>query len=589
MEPTGAGAAFGPHAGRRAAHRPRPGLIRVRRAGATPALIGGALAAIAAVAFWLWQARPVPLPDAPGGRIACLSYTPFRGDQTPFDQSLVIPAAQIEEDLSRLKTETDCVRTYAVNQGLDQVVPIAERLGLKVLMGIWIGAGAAENEAQIARAVVLAKAHPATLKGIIVGNEVLLRGEQSAETLAEMLRRVRDLGGVPITYADVWEFWLRHPQLAEAADFVTIHILPYWEDDPVPAAEGVAHIDAILRQVEAAFPGKRILIGETGYPSAGRQREQAVPGLVEEARFIREFLAYAAAYDGGRGLDYNIIEAFDQPWKRALEGTVGGYWGVFGEDREAKFPLTGPVAAIQSPWPRLAITLVLGLAIWWPSRRATSPLQAAAAPLLATAAGLAVTLHLDHARVAALLWHEWAVEAALATVSVLSAALALQALADPAGAPAGAQAGLGWLVSPTQRPDLATALGALQVIAVAGAASVALALAFDARYRDFPLFAFATPAIAFALLAHRQAGRRRADLRIEAVFAVLLAVCAGFIALNENLLVRPEMRQDVNAALRPLFSGAVNGAALLWCGMLLILAYPWALAALRGRGNRGEL
>lgn len=558
----------------------------MRRAGATPALIGGALAAIAAVAFWLWQARPVPLPDAPGGRIACLSYTPFRGEQTPFDQDLVIPAAQIEEDLSRLKTETDCVRTYAVNQGLDQVVPIAERLGLEVLMGVWIGSGAAENEAQIDRAIALAQAHPGVLKGIIVGNEVLLRGEQSAETLAAMLRRVRDLGGVPVTYADVWEFWLRHPQLAEAADFVTIHILPYWEDDPVPAAEGVAHIDAILRQVEAAFPGKRILIGETGYPSAGRQREQAVPGLVEAARFIREFLAYAAASN----LDYNIIEAFDQPWKRALEGTVGGYWGVFGEDREAKFPLTGPVAAISSPWPRLALSLALGLVIWWPSRRATaSPRQAAAWPILAVAAGLVVTLHLDHARVAALLWHEWAIEAALAAMSLLSAALALRALAGPAGAPAGAQAGLGWLVRPTRRPDLVTALGALQVIAIAGAASVALALAFDARYRDFPLFAFAVPAVAFALLAHRRADRRRADLQIESAFAVLLAACAGFIALNENLLVRPEMRQDVNAALPPLFSGAVNGAALLWCGMLLILAYPWALAALRGRGNRGEL
>src|SRR5262245_9183307 len=101
------------------------------------ALAGGVLAVAAITGFWLWRAAPVPMPDAPGGRFACVSYTPFRGAQTPFDQSLTIPPQQIEEDLKRLKTETDCVRTYAVNQGLDQVLPIAEKLGLKVLLGLW--------------------------------------------------------------------------------------------------------------------------------------------------------------------------------------------------------------------------------------------------------------------------------------------------------------------------------------------------------------------------------------------------------------------------------------------------------------------
>jgi len=561
------------------------------RAGGLAALIGGIVAIAAAIAFWLWRAEPVILVDAPingpgGGRIACLSYTPFRGNQTPFDQSLIIPPAQIEEDLTQLKTETDCVRTYAVNQGLDQVIPIAERLGLKVLMGIWIGTGAAENELQIARAVELAKAHPSVLKGIIVGNEVLLRGEQSAETLAAMLRRVRAETGVPVTYADVWEFWLRHPRLAEAADFVTIHILPYWEDDPVPADQGVGHIGGILHQVEAAFPGKTIFVGETGYPSAGRQREQAVPSLIGQARFIREFLTYAHI----RGLDYNIIEAFDQPWKRDLEGTVGGYWGVFGENRLAKFPLQGPVARIASPWPRVALTLALGLVIWWPNRRgADSTFMSASAPILAIAAGLAMTLHADHAREAALRWHEWAVEGVLALVSALSAMLGIRALCGDLQ-PAPAPQSLDWLRRFwTRAPDAATALGALQLIAVAAGASVALALAFDARYRDFPIWSFAVPATAFTLISLRATRVAPARGRIESVFALLLSSSALFIALNENLLTRPEMRAGVNAALRPMLSGQYNGGALIWCAMLLILAYPFVGVLRRTAANRGEL
>lgn len=547
-------------------------------------LLSGAIAVAAIVGFWIWRAQPVTLVDVPGDKIACVSYTPFRGNQTPFDQSLVIPPAQIEEDLAQLKTETDCVRTYAVNQGLDQVVPIAGRLGLKVLMGVWIGNNAADNEAEIARAIKLAKAHRQVLKGVIVGNEVLLRREQTADTVIDMLRRVRAETGVPVTYADVWEFWLRYPQVADAVDFITIHILPYWEDDPIPADQGVAHIAGILQQIEQAFPGKTIFVGETGYPSAGRQREQAVPGLIEQARFIREFLTFAHI----RQLDYNVIEAFDQPWKRQLEGTAGGYWGVFGENRLPKFPLQGPMARFASPWPRVGLTLALALLIWWPNRRgAASTPMAFAIPALAVAAGLAITLHLDHALLAALRWHEWLVEGALVLISVLSGMLGLGAIESAAPRPAPARQSLEWLRRFWRiRPDAATALGALQLLTVAGSATVALGLTFDGRYRDFPIWSFAVPTVAFALIAARDA--RQHD-RIESVFALLLAVLALFVALNENLFMRPEIGVDVNAALRPLLHGQYNGSALVWCVMLLILAYPLAAGAFRSAATRGKL
>jgi glucan 1,3-beta-glucosidase len=539
------------------------------------ALAGGALVILAIGWFWTWRATPVTLMDAPGGRFACVSYTPFRGEQTPFDRSLTIPPRQIEQDLERLKTETDCVRTYAVDQGLDQVVPIAEKLGLKVLLGIWIGVEAKDNEVQIQRAIALARAHPQAIKAIVVGNEVLLRREQTADTLSKLLRRVKAETGLPVTYADVWEFWLRHPTLADDVDFVTNHILPYWEDDPVPARDGVMHIDTILRLVQAEMPGKTVYIGETGYPSAGKQREQAVPGLVEQAGFIREFLVYAHDH----GLDYNIIEAFDQPWKRALEGTVGGYWGVFSEDRTPKFPLTGPVARMGSPWPWLAGTLALGLVLWWPARRAARGAAGAmTAPLLAGAAALAIALQVDHAQYAARYWHEWLLEGSLALMSAVVALLALPRIVagDDIGI-APAERSLDWLRRPRCRgTDAALALGVLQVIAMAGAAVVALGLDFDERYRDFPIWAFAVPAGAFALL-HLRAARAPETRRgaIEVCFASLLTISALFIALNENVFTRPEMRISILDAFRPALAGQLNGSSLIWCLMLLVFAYPW--------------
>src|SRR6185503_1614217 len=241
-----------------------------------------------------------------------------------------------------------------------------------------------------------------------------------------------------------------------------------------------------------------IYIGETGYPSAGKQRERALPGLVEQAGFIRGFLTYAHE----RGLDYNVIEAFDQPWKRALEGTVGGYWGVFSEGRTSKFPLTGPVTRMGAPWPWLAGTTALGIVLWWPARRAAStPIAALAGPLLAGAAALAIVLHVDHAQYATWYWHERALEGALALVSVLVAMLALpRILAGSNAGTASADESLAWLRRPWRLPDAGLALGVLQLLAIAGAAVVALGLDFDQRYRDYPIWAFAVPAVAFALL-----------------------------------------------------------------------------------------
>ena len=130
-------------------------------------------------------------------------------------------------------------------------------------------------------------------------------------------------------------------------DFLTIHLLPYWEDDPRGIDDALAHVGEIREEFGKRFAPKDILIGETGWPSEGRQRETAVPSRVNEARFIRGFVAMAEEH----GWHYNLIEAFDQPWKRASEGAVGGYWGLYDADRQDKGVLEGPVSNLPF-WPQ---------------------------------------------------------------------------------------------------------------------------------------------------------------------------------------------------------------------------------------------
>ena len=300
--------------------------------------------AMVAGALWWWRiGRPVPLPDAPSARIACVSYAPFRKPgETPLDPHAFVSPERIDADLKALSERFDCVRTYSQGFGLNAVPQIAQKYGMKVLMGIWLGRDKHLNDTEVAMGITTAKAHPEVIRGVIVGNEVLLRGELSPEALSGYVAKVRDAlkdDHVPVTYADVWEFWLRYPQMANVVDYITIHILPYWEDEPVPPEAAIQHVADVYARMKARFSGRTVMIGETGWPSEGRPRREASASLVNEARYLRDFLRYANSVD----MPYNVIEAFDQPWKREQEGTVGGYWGIFDVNAKPKFGMQGPV------------------------------------------------------------------------------------------------------------------------------------------------------------------------------------------------------------------------------------------------------
>jgi glucan 1,3-beta-glucosidase len=287
-----------------------------------------ALTALAIGLAWWWLGAPTALPPSPlasGEKLYCVSYAPFRDDQDPLVEGTKVPAAQIDEDMALLSRFTDCVRTYSVDDGAEDVLISARRYGLKVLDGVWVSNRPEKTQKQIATTVELAKKYPDVIRGIVVGNEVLLRGEMSVTDLEAIIREVKSQVTQPVTYADVWEFWLRYADLQNSVDFVTIHILPYWEDFPIPASHAAAHVEEIRKKIAAAIPNKEILIGETGWPSQGRMREGALPSPSNQARVIEDTLALSKR----ENFHVNVIEAFDQPWKRWLEGSAGRYWGIF--------------------------------------------------------------------------------------------------------------------------------------------------------------------------------------------------------------------------------------------------------------------
>ncbi|HZO44458.1 MAG TPA: glycosyltransferase [Xanthobacteraceae bacterium] len=332
--------------------------------------------------LWSLLHRQYSSPDF-NGQFASVSYSPYTRWQHP-DNGDRPTADQIRNDLRLLSSYSRAIRTYSSTGGQELIPGIAAEQGLKVTVGIWLSGVSEEpspgkrrdkdeiernkkrNESEIVSAIALARRY-SNINAIVVGNETLLRNDMSAEELIAIIQRVKRASPVPVTTGETWDVWLgrdndpaKEPKkvedavkLASAVDFLAVHILPYWDKQPLNLA-----VDRTIRtfdQIRAAHPGKRIVIAEFGWPSGGYNYEQAVPGRVEQALVIREFLSRAEAY----GIDYNIIEAIDQPFK-TFEGGVGAYWGVFDAARNLKFSLTGPVSD-PDHWKVAGLALLLGL------------------------------------------------------------------------------------------------------------------------------------------------------------------------------------------------------------------------------------
>ena len=432
------------------------------------------LVAAGVVAGWWLAGRPVTLVDGPGGRLDCASYVPPRFDATdrPATQ------AEIEADLRVVAGRFRCIRTYAT-EGIDNLPAAARAAGLRVLLGAWIGSDARSNRREIERLISLANRNRDVIDALVVGNEVFLRRELTVEKLRALLVEVQARTGLPVTTADIWAFWPQDPALLETVSFMMVHILPYWDDQPVSIDAVLPHVQQVYADMTRKFPGKVIMIGETGWPSAGRPRGALKPGRVNAARYVRGFTAWATA----NGIRYNLIEAFDQPWKRPNEGTVGGFWGLYDAAGLEKFPLRGPVMEDPRWRTSLGLSLAAGflvpLAVAVIRRRVPAAAGSAFLGLAGLSAMGAVLWQSAYLQAGNRDWLDWCATLAFAAAGWTVAALVVAALARWLDAPGPAH--------PHREQLMARRLfGPARFIVLLGAAYVALGLVLAGRHRDFP-------------------------------------------------------------------------------------------------------
>ncbi|HQT67449.1 MAG: glycoside hydrolase [Rhodospirillales bacterium 20-60-12] len=518
------------------------------------------LCGLATILGWAWPNRPQAGDvTMPGAKFASVSYAPYRAWQSPLTKSFP-DAAEVAQDLALVAKHAEGIRTYSALEGDYDIGALAKQAGLHVWLGIWLGSDLASNQREMAAGIAEANKHPHTITRVIVGNEVLLRRDLSVDALIADIDQVRAQVKQPVAYADVAKFWLEFPQVAPHVDVVMIHLLPYWENHPFNVDSAISHAAATIDQVKAKFPGKIIAVGETGWPSRGRQRQGAVASRVNEAIFIRKFVSLADKDH----IDTNIIEAFDQIWKANDEGTAGANWGIWNAQRVLKFPLNGPV--IEHPhWPDyVGIAIISGLALF-----AVGGMFSPGMALLAFALGNALAY--AWAFTVPVIYDDYLWAGALINLPA-QMILALFAMRRFAGGQrtqvSGAQTTqlvrslLLWRVPRGFWRDWpGRAFDDLTFLFLWAAAVTQLMLAFDPRYRDAPLAVFAVPVVisGWRLLKRDFPGRGGWE---EWVAGGALTACALVSFYIE---------------------GPLNHEFIIWNALALLLAAPYGAGILNNR------
>jgi exo-beta-1,3-glucanase (GH17 family) len=256
-----------------------------------------------------------------------LCFSAYTDGQSPGSK---ISEAQIRERLAIVQPHTRWVRTFSCTDGHEHIPRIAHELGLKTLVGAWLGTDAEINRRELDGVIEVARGGHADI--VAVGNEVLLREDLSEDQLIAHLEEVRSaLPGVPVGYVDAYYLFEKHPRVTAACDVILSNCYPFWEG--CPRDQAVAYMRSMVQRAQAVAGGKPVIVSETGWPDRGSAFHGAVPSVEGAMRYFVDTFAWAAA----DGIDVFWFSSFDEAWKVGAEGDVGAFWGLWDHKGQPKF------------------------------------------------------------------------------------------------------------------------------------------------------------------------------------------------------------------------------------------------------------
>ena len=261
------------------------------------------------------------------GGVHGFCFSLYEDGQKPGD---IISAGQIRRRMQLLKPYTQWIRSFSCIEGNEQIPQIAKELGIKTLVGAWLGTDEDKNQQEVKNLIQLAKEGFVDIAA--VGNEVLYRNDLSKDELLDVIRHVKkEIPGIPVGYVDAYYEFVQHPEITELCDVILCNCYPFWEGTDYKYS--LQHMQQMYQQAVAAGKGKRVIITETGWPSKGEKLGNAVPSHINALKYFVNTQLWA--------IDENIevfyFSSFDESWKVGAEGEVGAYWGIWDKNEKLKF------------------------------------------------------------------------------------------------------------------------------------------------------------------------------------------------------------------------------------------------------------
>ncbi len=256
-----------------------------------------------------------------------LCMSPYEEGQEPGD---MLSETQVRRRLQIMQPFTGWVRSFSCTEGNELVAKVARELGLKTMVGAWIGDDPEKNEKEVAGLIKLAQEGYVDIAA--VGNEVLYRNDLPADELLATIKHVKAaLPNTQVGYVDAYYEFSLHPEIVDACDVILANCYPYWEG--CVQEYSLVYMKQMYQQAVAAGKGKKVIITETGWPSQGEGEQGAIPSAVNAMKYFIN----AQEWSRESGIEMFYFSSFDEPWKVGAEGDVGAYWGIWDKHEKLKY------------------------------------------------------------------------------------------------------------------------------------------------------------------------------------------------------------------------------------------------------------
>lgn len=256
-----------------------------------------------------------------------LCFSPYVEGQQPGD---ILTEEQIRRRLEIIRPYTNWVRSFSCTEGNELIPIIAKEMGMKTLVGAWLGKEDQINQSEVEGLIKLAKDGYVDIAA--VGNEVMYRKDLTENQLLEFIEKVKkELPKTPVGYVDAYYEFEHRPSITEACDVILANCYPYWEGCALEYS--LLYIKDMYNRALKAGKGKKVIITETGWPSQGTPLYGAVPS---DENFMKYFIN-VQTWSKLEGIPVFYFSSFDESWKVGTEGDVGAYWGIWDKDEQLKF------------------------------------------------------------------------------------------------------------------------------------------------------------------------------------------------------------------------------------------------------------